>query len=245
MTLYAPPRENLKLSDCDFYHVMDLPGIGQVGGQWDLRDCVDQYLGNFDFEGKRVLEIGPASGFLTIEMERRGAKVVAVEVLDDPGWDFVPFPASVLTPHMQSRRNHMTRIKNSWWFVHRVHRSLSLIHYGDAYALPDLLGEFDVAVMASVLTHVKSPVGIMEQCAKRAKALIVSEAHRPDLDGRPLCILSPTKENKDWGTWWHFSKDFFRNFLEVMGYEIQDTTLYSPKYHGTPVPLFTVVGKRK
>jgi predicted nicotinamide N-methyase len=38
---------------------------------------VDPYLGNFDFVGKRVLDVGAASGFLTFEMEKRGAEVVA------------------------------------------------------------------------------------------------------------------------------------------------------------------------
>jgi len=40
----------------------------------------------------RVLEIGPASGFLTFEMEKRGADVISVEVTDEHGWDFVPYP---------------------------------------------------------------------------------------------------------------------------------------------------------
>ncbi len=48
---------------------------------------VDEYLGKVDFAGQRVLEIGPASGFLTFEMEKRGAEVVSVEVTDEHGWD--------------------------------------------------------------------------------------------------------------------------------------------------------------
>ena len=30
-------------------------------GQWHLRNGMDEYLSGFDFMGKRVLEIGPAS----------------------------------------------------------------------------------------------------------------------------------------------------------------------------------------
>src|SRR5207249_7736437 len=55
---------------------------------WDLRGGVDEYLGKVAFEGQRVLEIGPASGFLTFEMEKRGADVVSVEVTEEHGWDF-------------------------------------------------------------------------------------------------------------------------------------------------------------
>lgn len=73
------------LADCDFYHSMISPGVGKIIGLWDLRQTVDDYLGRIDFAGKRVLEIGPASGFLAIEMERRGADVVAVELPEGIG----------------------------------------------------------------------------------------------------------------------------------------------------------------
>ena len=53
---------------------MEIPGHGLVTGQWDLRGGVDDYLGKVAFAGQRVLEIGPASGFLTFEMEKRGAE---------------------------------------------------------------------------------------------------------------------------------------------------------------------------
>lgn len=73
---------------------MELSGYGVMEGEWDLRHGVDEYLGKVAFAGQRVLEIGPASGFLTFEMEKRGAEVVSVEVTEDHGWDFVPYPDS-------------------------------------------------------------------------------------------------------------------------------------------------------
>ena len=73
--IFATPRKVEDLADCYFYHTMELPGRGVIEGQdWDLRGRVDEYLGNVDFAGQRVLEIGPASGFLTFEMEKRGAR---------------------------------------------------------------------------------------------------------------------------------------------------------------------------
>jgi hypothetical protein len=129
---FALPRDGVKFEDCDFYHTVEIPGRGVVHGQWDLRQHVDEYLGGYRFAGKRVLEIGPASGFLTFEMERRGADVVALEVPDDPGWDFVPFPDDVLQPNFVPRRQHMTRIKNSFWFLHHLNRSKARLCYGDS-----------------------------------------------------------------------------------------------------------------
>ena len=71
---------------------MELPGHGVVNGS-GFAWRVDDYLGKVSFTGKRVLEIGPASGFLAFEMEKRGAEVVSVEVTADHGWDFVPYPS--------------------------------------------------------------------------------------------------------------------------------------------------------
>ena len=43
---------------CFFYHRINIPGLGEVGTQWDLRLCIHSYLGKFDFRGKR----SPRSG---------------------------------------------------------------------------------------------------------------------------------------------------------------------------------------
>ncbi|HEY4442105.1 MAG TPA: hypothetical protein VGN14_16725, partial [Candidatus Elarobacter sp.] len=68
------------LEACYFYHTMELPGVGTVEGEWDLRTGVDAYLGGEELRGKRVLEIGTASGFLCFAMERRGAEVIGYDL---------------------------------------------------------------------------------------------------------------------------------------------------------------------
>src|SRR5262245_47741399 len=100
--------------DCDFYHVMEIPGHGVMDGAWDLRGRVDEYLGHVPLAGRRVLEIGPASGFLTFEMEGRGASVVAVELSDEHAWDFVPYPDDWLVEIRRERRRHLERLKRAW-----------------------------------------------------------------------------------------------------------------------------------
>lgn len=37
MSIYAKPRHVRDLSECYFYHTMDLPGVGTRLGNWDLR----------------------------------------------------------------------------------------------------------------------------------------------------------------------------------------------------------------
>src|SRR6476469_7578509 len=90
--IFAVPLKVEDPDDCFFYHTMEVPGHGLMTGPADLRGAVDDYLGKVAFAGQRVLEIGPASGFLTFEMEKRGADVISVEVTDEHGWDFVPYP---------------------------------------------------------------------------------------------------------------------------------------------------------
>ena len=114
--------------------------------------CVAEWMntsGNVDFAGQRVLEIGPASGFLTFEMEKRGADVISVEVTDEHGWDFVPYPHARLEEVFGPRRIVMQQLKNSYWFSHAALQSKAKVYYGDAYNLPAALGEFDIAVMGA------------------------------------------------------------------------------------------------
>jgi len=244
--IFATPRKVKDLADCYFYHTMELPGRGVIEGQdWDLRGRVDEYLGNVDFAGQRVLEIGPASGFLTFEMEKRGADVISVEVTDEHGWDFVPYPEPRLEEVFGPRRIVMQQLKNSYWFSHAALQSKARVYYGDAYNLPAALEEFDIAVMGAVLLHCRDPLRIVEQCGKRAKSLIIVDKFHPDLEGAPVCRLAPTPENFLWHTWWHFSTRFFTQFLEVMGFTTSEAATHQQFHRGRPHTLFTLVGRRK
>src|SRR5436853_85936 len=55
-TMFAAPRHVESADECFFYHTMELPGLGVVRGQWDLRGRFDEYVGGVDVKGKRVLE---------------------------------------------------------------------------------------------------------------------------------------------------------------------------------------------
>src|SRR6266853_5472236 len=159
--IFAEPLKVENIADCYFYHTMELPGHGVMEGRdWDLRGGVDDYLGKVAFAGERVLEIGPASGFLTFEMEKRGADVVSVEVTEDHGWDFVPYPAARLEEVFGPRRIVMQQLKNSYWFSHAAHHSRAKVYYGNVYNLPTALGKFDISVMAPVLLHCRDPLRI-------------------------------------------------------------------------------------
>lgn len=244
-SLFVPPWNVASADECDFYHTMEIPGHGLVHGLFDLRGRADEYLGHYDFAGKRVLEIGPASGFLTFEMEKRGAEVVVADVGDEHAWDFVPYPEPVLEVIRANRRQHIGRLKNSFWFAHRKFGSRAKAWYGDVYNLPDALGEFDVAVMAAVLLHVRSPVSLIAQAAKRASALIATDLLCADLEGKPVCRLHPTPDNQEWDTWWDISSDFIRQFASILEFGSMSTTSHEQQHEsGVRVPFFTVIASR-
>ena len=243
--IFAAPLKVEDPADCYFYHTMEVPGHGViVGRDWDLRAGVDEYLGKMNFAGQRVLEIGPASGFLTFEMEKRGAEVVSVEVTAEHAWDFVPYPAAKLKEIFGPRRIVMQQLKNSYWFSHAAHQSKAKVHYGDVYNLPAVLGQFDIAVMGSVLLHCRDPLRIVEQCAKKAETLIITDMFHPELEGAPVCRLVPDVQNFQWHTWWHFSTQFFTQFLAVMGFTASEILRHEQPHRGRPYTLFTIVGRR-
>jgi O-methyltransferase len=244
--IFAAPQKVEDVADCYFYHTVELPGHGVIKGRdWDLRSGVDEYLGKVAFAGQRVLEIGPASGFLTFEMEKRGADVVSVEVTGEHGWDFVPYPVARLEQVFGPRRVVMQQLKNSYWFSHAAHQSKAKMYYGDVYNLPGSLGQFDIAVMGSVLLHCRDPLRIVAQCGEKAGLLIITDMFHPDLEGAPVCRLAPTEQNFLWHTWWHFSTQFFTQFLAVMGFTTSEPLRHQQHHRGKAYTLFTVVGRRE
>jgi hypothetical protein len=53
----------------------------------------------------------------------------------------------------------------------------------DAYALPDSLGTFDIALVGSLLLHTRAPLQILEQ------TIVVTDMFFPDLEGSPVCRI--------------------------------------------------------
>ena len=245
---YVRPATVPSIGDCDFYHTMDIPGHGLVEGQWDLRGGGDDCVGHVPLAGRRVLEIGPASGFLTFHMDAAGADVVAVELAPDADWDVVPHHRIDLPAVMAERRANMARLRNGFWFAHARFGSRALVHYGSAYDLPDSLGRFDVALMSCVLLHLRDPLRVLETCSRLARTVVVTDLYEHDLDGPPLARYYPTAESTQWDTWWRFSPQFFSQSLAVLGHEQVTVTRHEQRFlhegRDYQIPLFTVVASR-
>jgi len=245
--LFADPRPVTSLDECLFYHTVDLPDHGTIRGFWDIRGKESEYLGGVGLKGKRVLEIGPASGHLSFFMERAGAEVVSVDAAEDYHWNFFwdvhdPVPKE-LQELLESNRGNIERIKNSYWLCHRTFGSKAKVHYGNAYDLPAELGKFDVSVLACVLLHNKNPLSIIENCARltRETMVIVEPIREHQLSSAEIL---PRGDKPWWDTWWGFSPKFFVDVLRSIGFADSMVTFHTQQCVGKPEALFTVVANR-
>ena len=220
--VWAEPRFPA-LSECLWYHTIDLPGIGVVEGQWDLRETIDAYLGGIDVAGKRCLDVGTASGFLTYEMERRGASAVVSMDLDPHvhEWELVPFAAHAYDIAALRHRLEETlpKVQNSYWLAHDLFKSQARVHYGTAYHLPAALGHFDIAVVGMMLPHTERPLRVLEQVAHLADRILVTQQAPQIGDAWAYLMPDPDTLNPS-GAWWSISDDCLARMLKILGYEV-------------------------
>lgn len=257
---YASPRLVDNREECFFYHTMELPQVGLVQGIWDLRGGVREYLGGVDVRGKRVLELGPASGFVTFHMEGQGADVVGCDLCETDAWDIVPYAGLDLAAEASRRSKHIRLLNSSFWLSHRLVGSKARIIYGPVYTLPPEAGPFDVAVFGSILLHLRDPFLALQRALSLTRETVVvtdmMSRYRPRLLDAPRRIL-PRKLRRpgmtlvpDYtlgaprDTWWRLDPDIVRHFLGILGFDTVSVTYHKQRFQGRWLPLFTVVGKR-
>jgi hypothetical protein len=252
--LYAGPREVRSLDDCWFYHTIDLPYHGTQIGQWDLRRGVTDYLGQVDVRGKRVLELGTATGMLSFAMEARGAEVIGFDLAPDAPWDLVPLASCPDLGHcFHYKGGELERMRNSYWFCHRVLRSGSRLVYGSVYDVPGEIGPVDVCVFGSILLHLRDPFLALANGSRLARQTVVVTdllsghfaAQGKDSPDMPEVLFLPRPEDPlAIDTWWSLSPGAVRRFLAVLGFEDSRVSYHQQPYGGRPIPLFTVVAQR-
>jgi SAM-dependent methyltransferase len=189
--LYAAPRVVEGLGECFFYHTVDVPGHGHAAGPWDLRGGVDAYLGGVDLRGKRVLDVGTASGFLCFEMERRGAEVVAYDLSEQQDWDSVPYAGHEHERFVCERRHHIRLLNNSFWLCHRAFGSRARMAHGTVYEVPAAIGPVDVATVGCLLLHLRDPFLALERVLRLVRETVILVDFLEMADGGPAPARVP------------------------------------------------------
>ncbi|MGH8686288.1 MAG: class I SAM-dependent methyltransferase [Burkholderiales bacterium] len=263
--IFAQPRRVTDLRDCYFYHTMELPGHGLVQGQWDLRGRLEDYLGGVQLSGKRVLDLGTASGFLAFSMEQRGAEVVAYDLSEREAWDVVPFAGLDLEALEAKRRAHIRQLNNGFWLSHQALASRVRLVHGSVYAIPREIGAVDVAVLGCILLHLRDPFLALQEACRVAKEAVVVVERPPDLHmllGGALAALGlPAPSRFFWGTpyvqflprdrqrgpndtWWRLPAATVLEFLAILGFGDARLRYHTERWSGKRRVLYTVVARR-
>jgi len=225
-SVFEKGRHVDSVDDCFFYHRMELPQAGEVGSSWEIRHCVDAYLGEVDFKGQRTLDVGAASGFLTFEMEKRGADVVSFDMPDADSWNIVPNVRmqSTWEQFMEGKRDSHRQLQNAYWFAHQQLESHAKVYYGDVYNLPAELGCFDVAFLGMILGHLRDPFQALYSASRLCeKQIVVTNQEIKDSRWRKKtgqAFFMPTLENEVNDAWWALSNSCIEQMLGVLGFEV-------------------------
>jgi SAM-dependent methyltransferase len=144
-----------------WYHTIELaPGV-VTPGWFDLRPIVQQMPWP-DVKGKRCLDVGTYDGFLSFEMERRGAaEVIAIDIDDHSKWDWPPDVRATggenLAKLAGPEKGRGFRIAKKALGSNVELRAISV------YDLtPELMGMFDVVVCGSLMIHLRDPLRALE-----------------------------------------------------------------------------------
>jgi hypothetical protein len=242
------------LEDCYFYHCVRLPDGSFVEGPWDLLDNEHEYLGGIDFDGRRVIEFGPASGWLTVWMSQNGADVVALDLGWDLACDVMPLSTIDVEKARAESVSFATQVESAWWYLRRAYGHSAKAVYAPIYDLPRDLGRYDVAVFGAILIHLRDPFRALEQAAALTDdtIVVVEPMNLPMSDAdKPILLWNPS-HGTNWTGWWYLSPGVITDMLGVLGFP-NSTVSYHRQFYKPPlvpdavpteVVVYTVVARR-
>jgi SAM-dependent methyltransferase len=227
--LFAEPMSVNNPSECVFYHSLDLPVSGPQKGHWDLRGQFDRYINSVKLSGRTLLDVGTASGFLSFEAEKLdAARVVSVDIRGAECLDRLPFVQNAAFRNRaqweEGANKFHDAIKRSYWLAHREFRSKAEAFYGNAYELPESLGQFDVVLVAQILVHLRDAIRALTSIARRCReTLIIAEGMRHEKTPVSYFLGRANNPDVDW-TFWHHSEGFYTEVLAMLGFRCESTS---------------------
>lgn len=206
-----------------FYQSIDLPKHGHIKGCWDHRSSMDVYLAHTNFENTTALDVGPASGFWSFEMERRGATVSALELGSNDHWDAVPHLGKPTIELDKQLALNVERTKNAFIFSREALESKVNLVNGTIYNVDKVITSVEIALMGNVLQHFRDPFLAIETVSRVVtKRIIISETlwvgDQQFLDQAGLRLI-PRFENPEVNhSWWQVSPPLIGEILKILGY---------------------------
>lgn len=270
ITWGKPPADVISLDDCEWYHIMEVPGIGITNGVFDCRKDIDNIFGNLDLKNKKVLNLGPITGYLNFEAERRGAEVTSIDLGVDPENLQRDWVVDVKKPWRKDLAAFMERERkrrNAYWFAHKALKSKSKLIISHINNLSDEVELHDIGIIFSVLVHIRDPyTALLRMCSHINEKIVITELggynmRKTLLNAIPFLYKlfkekfikqkkSPhmrflPKPEKQGAAWWAFDKDTIIIMLELLGFG--KTRVIYHNYqdeNGKKVFQWTVIGER-
>ena len=223
------------------YHSFDFTNGFHAAGDWDVAADVAAYRLP-DVRGKRVLEIGPASGWFSFYLETLGADVTVVETR---GYgDFDQYGVDAYTGAGSQPANRVIDgrpvwygpVSASFWTMHDLLKSKVAYVNGRAYEVgPDMFPEpFDLVLICAVLPHLRDPVGALRAAHSVCKPDGLCIATSPtwaQKDGDPAPMQALPNTAVDTISWWAPNKAAFRHWFMAAGFksvDVEETLHYTP-----------------
>ncbi len=128
-------------------------------GMFDLRATVEHAGLPRDLAGAIALDVGTFDGFWAFELERRGARVTAIDV------DTIPPPDTPAIHHDRYAREVGATTTGAGFLALREHfgsRVTRLVRSVYELQPDDLPGPVDIAFCGALLQHLRDPVGALE-----------------------------------------------------------------------------------
>ena len=69
----------------------------------------------------------------------------------------MPFAKFDIASYASTLKAHVEKLKNGWWFAHRLLGSEANAVYGNIYAIPKEIGAVDISTFGALLLHLRDP----------------------------------------------------------------------------------------